>query len=169
MNTNTKESRPWYRVPFMWLVMALLSSAVIGSFVSLALAIRSDDGLVEVDYYKRGMEINRVLDRDHAATAHGLESALDLDAARHEVVIRLTAHTAMAYPDNVQLKLMHATRAGFDHTLLVPRGADGAYHAPLPELAPGHWDVQITAQDWRLTGSFKAPGDSQLVMRAASS
>jgi hypothetical protein len=159
------EKNRWYQVPFVWLVVLLPVTAVVGSFVSLALAVHSDDGLVEDDYYKRGMEINRVLDRDRAAVSHGLESTLDLDATRHVLLIRLTARQAIPWPDNVKLQLMHATRAGFDRTLVMPRGPDGSYRAPLPELMPGHWNVQLTAQDWRLIGSIFMPGDRRLVMR----
>jgi len=165
MKMSPAKSERWYRVPFVWLVVILPLTAVVASFVSLALAIRSNDGLVEDDYYKRGMEINRVLDRDRAAAAHGLESTLDLDDAHHELRLRLSARQPMAWPENIKLKLMHATRAGFDKTVVLARQADGTYRMPLPELAPGHWDVQLTAQDWRLTGSLFVPGDPHLVMR----
>jgi hypothetical protein len=37
----------------------------------------------------------------------------------------------------------------------------------LPALAPGHWNVQLAAQDWRLTGSLQVPGASRFVLRAA--
>ena len=165
MTKNPAKSERWYRVPFVWLVWILPFTAVVGSFVSLALAIRSNDGLVEDDYYKRGMEINRVLDRDRAAAARGMESTLDLDAVHHELRLRLSARQPMTWPENVKLKLMHATRAGLDKTVELARLADGTYRMPLPELAPGHWDVQLAAQDWRLTGSLFVPGDPHLVMR----
>jgi len=71
----------------------------------------------------------------------------------------------MVWPGNVKLKLMHATRAGLDQTVVLAREADGTYRMPLPALAPGHWDVQLAAQDWRLTGSLYVPGDPHLVMR----
>jgi hypothetical protein len=161
----TKSNRPWYREPIMWLVIAFQLTAVIVGFVSLALAIRSDDGMVEDDYYKQGMAINRMLDRDKAAAAENLTGTVELDTAQHELRVRLTARQAQALPDNIQIKLMHATRAGFDHSLVLPRHADGTYRAPLPEFVPGHWDVQLTAQDWRLTGSLFMPGDNRLVMR----
>jgi uncharacterized protein len=168
MKNQTKDINRWYRVPFVWLVVILPLTAVVASFVSLALAIRSDDGLVEDDYYKQGMAINRVLDRDRAAATHGLESRVALDDARHELRIQLTAHHGATLPENIEFKFMHATRAGVDHDLILPRLADGTYRTPLPELVPGHWDVQITAQDWRLTGSLFVPGSRQLVMHAAA-
>ena len=160
-----KSDRPWYREPIMWLVIAFPLMAVVVGFVSLALAIRSDDGIVEDDYYRQGMTINRMLDRDKAAAAENLTGTVELDAAQHELRVRLTARPATSLPDNVELKLMHATRTGFDRSLVLPRQADGTYRAPLPEFAPGHWNVQLTAQDWRLTGSLFMPGDSRLVMR----
>jgi uncharacterized protein len=164
---KTKDTEPWYRVPFVWLVVVLPLTAVVASFVSLALAVRSDTGLVEDDYYKRGLEINRLLDRDRAAAARGLESRLDLDAARHELRLRLSERGHEAMPDNVELKLMHATRAGFDKTLVLPRRPDGTYRAPLPAFIPGHWDVQLSAQDWRLVGSLFMPGGHRLDLRPA--
>jgi len=162
--TNTER---WYRVPFVWLVLLLPLAAVVASFVSLALAIRSDTGLVEDDYYKRGLEINRVLDRDRAAVAEGLESRLLLDDARHELLVSLSAHEDQNLPQNIELKLMHATRAGFDKTLILPRQSDGTYRAPLPDFVPGHWDVQLSAQNWRLVGSLFMPRDHRLDLRPA--
>ena len=162
-----KNTEPWYRVPFVWLVVVLPLTAVVASFISLALAVRSDTGLVEDDYYKRGLEINRVLDRDRAAAAAGLESRLLLDDARHELLVSLSAHQGRKLPQNVELKLMHATRAGFDKTLILPRQADGTYRAPLPDFVPGHWDVQLSAQNWRLVGSLFMPRDHRLDLRPA--
>ena len=165
MTFKREPARPWYREPIMWLVIAFPLTSVIVGFVSLALAIRSDDGMVEDDYYKQGMTINRVLARDKAAATQDLTGTVELDAARHELLVRLTARQALTLPDNIQIKLMHATRAGFDRSLVLPRQPDGTYRAPLPEFVPGHWAVQLTAQDWRLTGSLSMPGDNRLVMR----
>ena len=167
MKQSMTKSNRWFRELFVWLLIAIPLTAVIVGFVGLALAIRSDDGMVEDDYYKQGMTINRMLDRDKAAAAEDLAATVELDAERHELLIRMTARQATALPDNIQLKLMHATRAGFDRSLVLPRHADGFYRAPLPEFVPGHWDVQLTAQDWRLTGSLFMPGDNRLVMRPA--
>ncbi|MDO8597525.1 MAG: FixH family protein, partial [Sulfuricaulis sp.] len=136
MTLKRAPARPWYREPFVWLLIAFPLTAVIVGFVSLALAIRSDDGMVEDDYYKQGMTINRVLERDKAAAAQDLTGTVELDAARHELLVRLTARQALALPDNIQIKLMHATRAGFDRSLVLPRHADGTYRAPLPEFVP---------------------------------
>ena len=157
----------WYRVPFVWLLIAIPFTAVIVGFVGLTLAIRSDDGMVEDDYYRQGKEINRVLARDQAAAGKGLESQVELDDAQHELRIQLTAHATGTFPENIEIKFLHATRAGLDRSLVIPRRADGTYRAPQPELALGHWNVQLAAQDWRLVGSLFVPGDRHLILRPA--
>ncbi|GAB4507408.1 MAG: FixH family protein [Sulfuricaulis sp.] len=163
---NPKPSAtPWYREPFVWLLIALPSTAVIASFITLGLAISSDDGVVEDDYYLRGKEINRVLARDQAAATRGLQGRVELDDAQHQLLIRLTASAQATIPDNVELKFLHATRSGIDQIMILARQSDGSYRAPLPELAPGHWNVQLAAQDWRLVGSLRVPGERGLDLR----
>ncbi len=157
----------WYRVPFVWLLIAFPLTAVVAGFVTLGLAIQSDDGVVEDDYYRKGKEINRVLARDEAAAKLGLESDLELNAASRELALRLRAKPDTKLPQAVEIRFLHATRAGLDQSLIVPRNGDGSYRAPLPPLAPGHWNVQLAAHDWRLTGSLRVPGAAKLVLRPA--
>ena len=164
MTALTQPKRPWYREPMVWLLIALPTIAVIESFIFLGFAIVTDDGVVEDDYYRRGKEINRVLARDQAAAALGLEGAATLNPAQHMLELRLTARQAISWPEQVELKFLYATRAGLDRALILPRHADGTYRAPLPDLASGHWNVQLAAQGWRLTGSLHVPGDQQLTL-----
>lgn len=157
----------WYHEPFVWLLIALPATSVIAGFVMLGLAISSDDGLVEDDYYRQGKEINRVLARDQAAVRRGLEGTLELNAAPRALSLRLHARNETGFPEAIEMRFLHATRAGLDKSLLVPRHADGAYRAPLPTLEPGHWHVQLAAQDWRLVGSLQIPGAARLALRPA--
>jgi hypothetical protein len=157
----------WYREPLVWMVIAIPLTAVAMGALILVLAIRSDDGLVVDDYYRQGKQINRVLARDRAAAARGLQGRVEFDDARQQLLIRLTAAEPAAIPEQVELKFLHATRGGLDKALILPRQADGSYRAPLPELAQGHWNVQLAAQDWRLVGSLLVPGDRHLDIRPA--
>lgn len=160
---------PWYRVPFVWLLVSLPLAAVVGGFVTLALAIHTDDGLVVDDYYRKGREINRVLARDDAALRLRLASDIEFDAERRLVRARLTGAPAFEQPARLHLRLLHATRGGFDREVDLDRTADGSYHALLPSLPPGRWHVQLEAADWRLVGSAVFPGASRLVMKAGDS
>lgn len=161
MNAN----RAWYREPLVWLIISFPLAAVIAGFFTLYLAIISKDGLVVDDYYQKGKEINLSLARDHAAARHGLRADVTLDAAKQNVVVRLSATRGRPLPDRLNLRWLHATRAGFDHTQMLIRSPDGSYRSAFPELAPGHWYVQIEAQDWRLQGSLRIPADTRLDLK----
>jgi hypothetical protein len=68
----------------------------------------------------------------------------------------------------VELKFLHATRSGLDQTVVLPQHPPGQYLAPLPALAAGRWNLQLGAQDWRLTGSLAAPHDTTAALRPAN-
>jgi len=162
-----KAVRAWYREPLVWLIITFPLTAVIAGFFTLYLAIISKDGLVVDDYYQKGKEINKSLARDQAAAQHGLRASVHLDAAKQEVVVQLSAAKDWPLPDRLDLRWLHATRAGFDRTQMLMRSPDGRYRSAFPELAPGHWYVQIEAQDWRLQGSLRVPADTRLDLKPA--
>lgn len=155
-------TRAWYREPLVWLIIAFPLTAVIAGFFTLYLAIISKDGLVVDDYYQKGKEINKSLARDRTAAQHGLRAGVTLDVAKQEVVVQLSAAKGRPLPDGLNVRWLHATRAGFDRTQMLSRSPDGSYRSAFPELAPGHWYVQIEAQDWRLQGSLHVPGAVRL-------
>jgi len=165
MNRVT-DSTPWYRQPLVWMLIMLPATVVVASFITLYLAIHSDDGLVEDDYYQRGKEINRVLDRDHAAQRYGLRAQVTLDVPGGRVAVQLDASktATAATPEHLNLKLLHATRAGLDEDVTLVRIPDGRYQGMLPALAPGRWYLQLAASDWRLTGELQVPADSVAVL-----
>ncbi|HJX18410.1 MAG TPA: FixH family protein [Acidiferrobacterales bacterium] len=156
--------RAWYREPLVWLIISLPLTAVIAGFFTLYLAIISKDGLVVDDYYQKGKEINLSLARDRAAAQHGLRAGVTLDAAKKNVIVQLSAAKDQPLPDRLDLRWLHATRAGFDRTQMLIRSPDGSYRGVFPELAPGHWYVQVEAQDWRLQGSLRIPGEVRLLL-----
>lgn len=158
MRRARRDPNVWYRVPMVWLLIALPLSAVAGGFTTLWLALRSNDGLVVDDYYRRGLEINRDLDRDRAAAVRGITATVHIDDARRFARIELNIPNARLHTP-LRVQLLHATRQGFDRHFSVMRAADGAYHVPLKGLAPGHYYVQLAAGDWRLLGSLRMPRD----------
>ena len=106
-----RERKPWYVQPWVWLLIALPATAVIGSMVSLYLAITTSDGLVVDDYYTRGKAINRDLARDRAAQTHRLEARFDIDMAGNRVALTLKAHD-YALPSQARLSYSASHAAG---------------------------------------------------------
>ncbi|MGD8999496.1 MAG: FixH family protein [Granulosicoccaceae bacterium] len=157
-------SKPWYRVPFVWMLIAIPMSAVVGGIITIILAVKTDDGLVKDDYYTYGKQINRVLARDHAATAIGLHSAIRFDIEANTATVNLTSRHNAALPEHVNMELLHATRAGYDRILTLQRTPAGNYFGLLPELAEGHWLVQLSTDEWRLSGDLYLPGDTEVII-----
>lgn len=147
---------PWWRQPLVWMVIAIPGSAVLVGFALLVISVKTFSGVVVDDYYEQGLQINRVLDRDRAAARHRMSARLRLDDEKHEVVVALASAPALKPPGRITVGLYHATRAGLDRVLVLRRGAGGSYAGSLAPLEPGEWDVQIEAEDWRLTGRLRA-------------
>lgn len=140
---------PWYREPWPWLLMAGPAIVVVAAMVTLWLAIRSDDGVVADDYYKRGLVINRMLEREQRAAALGIGADLAI-AADGAVRVEVAGGADAAPAETLRLRLTHATRAGMDVSAVLQRGADGAYRGRV-ELPPaGRWLVVLEGDDWRL-------------------
>ena len=151
------DSLPWYKQPLVWMLVAIPCSAVVMGIVMIHLAVSTEDGLVVDDYYKYGKQINRVLRRDHAARAMGVSGVLSVAPDRG--VVRLTMNsTPRGQPARLKLRLLHATRRGFDQILVLSRTADGPYGGKLDKpMAPGNWNVELGNETWRITGRMNIP------------
>lgn len=161
MNTLAENARakPWHREPWPWILMAGPAIVVVAGFVTLWLAISSDDGLVADDYYRRGLAINQMLSRGQVARDLGLSADVLLDAAAGRV--RVSMHSAAPLPDTLRLQLVHPTRAVGDQTFELRRDRPGEYSAALTAPPGGRRVVLIedAERHWRLAG--EAAGNAQ--------
>ncbi len=153
---------PWYRQLWPWLLISLPASAVIAGFVTLWLAMTTNNALVVDDYYKEGKAINLQLARDRVAGEMGLTGTLRR-GADGGLQLELVAASGSPLPDTVGLRLVHATRAEQDQRLTLRAARAGLYLAPdAPLPAGGRWTVHVEdpAGAWRLVGiasGFDAP------------
>ncbi|MEJ2760519.1 MAG: FixH family protein [Gammaproteobacteria bacterium] len=138
----------------MWLIILLPLSAVVGGIVTAWYAVESNDGLVVDDYYKRGLAINKVLDRDRAAKRYGLVATLQLRTGSPVATVILKGNSTFTAPEEITISFMHATRSGHDRKLTLRRVDPVTYQGPKPVLIRGRWNVQIEAQDWRVLDSM---------------
>jgi len=152
MNTQASldSPRPWFREPWVWLIIALPASAVLGGIVTIWIAVESDDGLVQDDYYKHGMEINRTLDRDKAALQYNLVADVKISEAQNNIQISLDANDQFISPSIIKLSFLHPTIKGQDQILVFQSTGKNIYAGLLPSLIQGNWYLQIEADDWRL-------------------
>ena len=170
MSVPVPPARPWYRHRWPWLLIAGPGIVVVAGFVTLWLAIASDDGLVADDYYKRGLAINRVLERTHRAAALGLSATVDVDpsgAAR--VALASASRDAAAAPTAIRLVIVHPTRAGLDRRADLVRGPEGVYVGRVAPMAPGRWLVSVETDAWRLPVAEVAPDVRDVRLSAVAS
>ncbi|WP_333840585.1 FixH family protein [Pelomicrobium sp.] len=151
-------ARPWYREPWVWGLAAGPAAVVAAGFATLWIAFKSDDGLVVEDYYKQGLAIHQVLDRERSALRRGVSAEVRLEDDGRTVVVGLTVKDG-PLPTALVLKVIHPTRAGYDQTLrLLPAGGH-EFRGALAPLSFGRWVLNLEDErsTWRLTGSFWYP------------
>ncbi len=154
----TPEPLPWYREPWPWLLMAGPAIAVIAGIYTMALAIRSDDGLVAEDYYRRGLAINQVLAREELARVRKIVALVGFSGNK----VRITMSADTVLPPTLRLRIVHPTRAGEDRDLLLVAQGGNTYSGDWPLLS--HEARRLILEDpagtWRIDGNLDKNGAS---------
>lgn len=154
-----RRERPWYRQPLVWMLIAIPGSAVLFGIAMLVVAAASYDGLVVDDYYKRGLEINRDLERDRAAARLGLTAGVTFDASSNNIRVELISTNPEAkFPSRLTLRLVHPTRAGLDQTVEMRLLGKRHYSGNIDHLEAGHWHLHLETESWRILGRMPLPG-----------
>lgn len=149
LRSGERAAKPWYRQLWPWLLIAGPAAAVAGGMVTLWLAVATDDGVIVDDYYKRGLLVNRDLERVRRAEAMNLGAVLSV-APDGALRLALTGADTLAPAPAVRVRLAHATRAGMDRTATLARGVDGRYAGSVAPVPPGRWLVTVETDQWRL-------------------
>ena len=55
------QARPWWKEPYVWMVIAGPLSAVVAFIVTAVYIMQGPDALVSEDYYREGIEISKQL------------------------------------------------------------------------------------------------------------
>lgn len=158
LEAEAKDIGPWYRQRWPWYIIGMLLFGVVFSGILVAEAVRHQDPLVVDDYYKAGLAINRVLDKQRAAQEMGLQAHVNYDATARILTIRLVARqkvTAKA----LTLFFVHATLANRDYSVTLVRQGPDLYQAHLAKLRPGDYDLMLEPQNkvWRLDAHLSMP------------
>lgn len=175
---HTTPSTPWYRQRWPWLLMVPPLAAVIGGIVTVVLAVRSDDGVVAADYYKRGLAINAELSRSQRASELGLigEVQAEGEATGDAVIVRVSGERPLPPEAALQIRLVHPGRGGADRVAILSRvSADvdgrraeyrGHWGEAVALAVPIAWRVVLEGREWRLDGGI-APGEVRSFRLAA--
>ncbi len=156
IDTHKPEEKAWYQNPMVWMVIFFPAAAVVFGISTIFIAIESDDGLVVDDYYKKGLEINQVIDHDRKAKALGLSAITRVNAVNGQVNLKLSAKTDYQFPPQLTFKLIHRTIAGYDQVTTLKKTGSDEYQGFLkPPIVEGRWNIQVLSKNnWRLRQNF---------------
>lgn len=168
---DVDRTRPWYREPWPWLLMSGPVAAIIAGFVTLWLAIESDDGLVADDYYKQGLAINQVLHRDRAAAERQYQATILFNFDNERLRVMLRSDAGAPLPGAMRLKIIHPTRSGADQVAELSASSAGLFDGAMRRPGAGRWllILEDTHQTWRLTGEMRVPREEEVVLRPRES
>jgi len=142
--------RPWYREPWPWLLMAGPAVVVVAGFITLYIALSTDDGVIAEDYYKRGLLVNKQLARvAESEVRHlGAVARITPDGAVRVALTGLAANAVA--PAELRLRLVHPTRAGRDRVAKLERNGEGDYAGWVEPPPYARWHVTVEADAWEL-------------------
>jgi hypothetical protein len=144
--------------------MAGPAATVVAGFVTLYIAAAGSDPLVADNYYKEGLGINRMLERDRNASEHGYRAVVLVGAGGSRVRVHLSGQGKL--PERVQLRFSHPTRADWDRDVSARAIQPGWYEGEMQLQPAARWDVQLEDAErrWRLRGSWRPGRDETLVL-----
>jgi hypothetical protein len=156
------ESAPWYRQGWPWFLILLPLTVVIACFVTLYLALSTDEALVRDDYYKEGLAINQRLEAEANARARGIEAQLRYDAATLAIELQIAAAPA----PELTLTIVHPTDDERDQAVVLQAAGNGLYRGKVGAALDGKRYILLEHEDgpqgaWRLRGTF-VPGSESL-------
>ncbi len=64
--TPETDTKPWWKYPMVWLIIAGPLAVIVAGFVTLVIAVRMPDPVIAEDYYRRGLNINKTLADENA-------------------------------------------------------------------------------------------------------
>lgn len=163
-NEVNPENIPWYKQIMVWLVIMPPLAAVIGGIITINLAIESDDGLVEDDYYKQGLSINKTLERDRVAAQLGITAEMRVTSAMVDMTLSLPESSVYG---GLLLHFIHPTRDKLDVTIELKPVSSAQFRGRIEHALTGNWNIILEPLDktWRISGRVLLPSSEPMVLK----
>lgn len=150
-------NRPWWKEPMVWFIAGLPMLAVVGSFISLYIAVTHRDPLVKAGYHKEGMAPGKDQTLEEKAAAMGLGAVLSVAGdGRMQLVMSGAADKIVG---NLRLSMIHPTHVERDLYASMVQTDQNTYIANVGVLDDTRRQIIIEPEDlaWRLTGYWQSP------------
>lgn len=160
----------WYKQFWPWFLLAPLVLTVIVGITMLTLSIKEFDGTVNDNYYKEGLAINQMLQRDKNAEELQMAAHLNIDSVTGEVLLTLSGQLD-AWPDRLVVQFVNPTRAAQDHQIQLNQIRDNHYRGQLDKIPNNFWYLDIASpasEHWRIKGGIQFPVDKPIELKAGA-
>lgn len=124
LNNSNEPITPWYKEPWMFLVMGVPIAAICWGVVIVTLAMNGKDSLVSDSYYKDGMAYTE--NREFRDKARRLQISSEITYNDGEIRSTITGYLDES-PSFLRIQLIHPTLETEDETVLLQRMGDGSY------------------------------------------
>jgi hypothetical protein len=163
LNKADETFTPWYKEPWMFLVVGVPVIAVCWGMVIITLAVTGKDSLVSDSYYRDGMaytENNTFIDK-----AKRLQVKASMVYSQDEIHVTITGYLD-EQPGFLVLQLIHPTLETKDESVMLQQTADGSYLGLSENSHLGKrklW-LQSPEQEWMLKDEALIENDKPLAL-----
>lgn len=152
------DTKPWYKHPWLWLLIMIPAVSVTLSFTMLWVAIHNKDPEVEGDWHKNRKAIEQDFSRDNYASALTITATLTINAKNFVIHINSPYDLDKeARSDTLSVTLSHPTDQAKDIALTLRKLADGSYSTALKAPITGRYYMAISNSAWRLSDMIFLP------------
>ena len=151
-NIAPPQSRPWYKEPYVWMLIGFPLSSIIVCSILLTFAINTKDSLVRDHYYKDGLAMNQEFKWDHKARNMDIRVEFNI----HDNMASLNVlNSRLDMPSTLLIKFSHPTLHEKDRdALLQLTPGSRSYRGFIDALDDGRYYMQVECpeQSWRIRG-----------------
>ncbi len=152
----------WHQIPIVWMVIGIPLFSIVFTLSIVWISVRTYDGVVVDDYYRKGLEINRDLARDRYAGENNLQASAVIEGS--QLHIRLTSDADQLWPPALEVGFYHPTVSNRDVVVNLKHRGSGRYSSGAPEIRFGKWNVITGTDSWRLEGTLFHPDEDGFML-----
>ncbi len=160
-----RSHRPWYKQFWFWFVFGLPLVAVIATLHFVYLAVSNRDSVVRDNWYQDGKAINQHFALEQHARELAIHADIRMDELTGEIFVNISANQPIEQ-DTLTLNFQHATLNRQDQYLTLQRGINNDYRAQLNSELTGTYQVELSADDWRLIATRRFPDGDRFSLDA---
>lgn len=145
----TESNRPWYKEPYVWMLIGFpLTSIIVGSSL-LTISILNKDTLVRDNYYKDGLAYNQELEWDKKAKS--LDIRVDIQVNDNQLILNLL-NSRQNTPSTLKVTLGHPTIPEKDRQSHLQLTKDKRFIGFIEPTENGRYYllVESVEQKWRI-------------------